>query len=163
MAKIVRAKSKPAYDLKALMAEEFVVTRDVSLQRYLSDLIWKHMEQCGYNRKQRGLWIEEALAGLILHDAKVFASPTGDKVQMANPRDNQLIRTKTGIRSALERNIRKLVRTLQFENPDIVGHYSYVVRAAVRHRMRHPELYPPHRDGEQMIHEAAGVNLDEPF
>ena len=162
MAKVIRQRTPAKLPTAAGPRQ---VIRDFSLQRYLADNLREQMRADGYNEKRRTRWIEEAIAGLMLFDASMMDSATGDRATTTDPAHAKLVRTKTRIRADLERNVSELVRTLKFQDPDIVGHYSYVIRCAIRYRMRNPDRFPPSdgADGDDLIARAVKLNFESPF
>ncbi len=136
MAKILRKSvpvSAPASELPD------VVIRDVSVQRYLLEAADAAAQQSGYTRKQRSRWIEEAIAGLAIHDPTLLASPLGE--QAIRGEQAKLRRIKVQLSLPIDQRANEMVKNLLAENPDTVGPYSYVVRCALRYRLRNPARF----------------------
>jgi len=140
------------------------VTRRLSMPSHLQEAMEEAMTAAGYNKVQRSLWIEEALAGLLLHDAGVHASATGD--QPASVREHMIRSkvTKTNVRPELDRQVQMVVdelRTQKWDEPN----FSFVARCAIRHRLRFPHLYPRTSDlrSEDLMRSAMALNLTPPW
>lgn len=141
------------------------VIRRLSLQPILLDAMQRAMEAAYYTPHQRSLWIEEALAGLILQDPGLYQSPTGDDVKGLGPLMVRSVKTKTNVRNALDRQVHevlKMLRTQYWEQPPS---FSYIARCAIRHRLRHPEHYPRTSLilSDDLIERALAVDLTSPF
>lgn len=136
----------------------------LSLPPYLMGVMMETMKSTGYNGKQRSVWIEEAIAGLIVHDSSLYESSTGDRVSNANGSAKYMV-SKTVIRASLAAQVDILI--LETNTPPNASpiNFSYIARCAIRHRLRHPELYPVTSAvrADDLISQALKMDLSGPF
>ena len=136
----------------------------VSMPPYLMGVMVETMRSTGYNAKQRSIWIEEAIAGLIVYDPSLYESSTGDRVSGSASVSKMMV-TKTVIRNSLSAQVNTLVAETNTPPNTTPINFSYIARCAIRHRLRHPELYPVTSmvSAEDLISQALKIDLSGPF
>lgn len=136
----------------------------VSMPPYLMGAMMETMRSTGYNAKQRSIWIEEAIAGLIVHDPSLYESSTGDRVSGTDS-INKMMVTKTVMRNSLSAQVGTLIAETNTPPNTAPVNFSYIARCAIRHRLRHPELYPVTSmvTAEDLINQALKTDLSGPF
>lgn len=149
----------------APIAKQPHAVHKLSMPTYLSQFVKEAMEAAMYTPHQRSLWIEEALAGLIVHDSGVYASATGDRSDEIPEELQKRTSTKTNVRQALDRQLQILIHELQLQGGSPPPTFSYVARCAIRHRLRHPELYPRTSEvtSKELIERAIALDLTPPY
>lgn len=140
------------------------VTRRLSMPAILQEAMEAAMSGSGYNKVQRSLWIEEALAGLLLHDAGVHDSATGDQPEAAREHMIRSKVTKTNVRPELNNQVQMVIDELRAQKWD-EPNFSFVARCAIRHRLRFPDLYPRTSEirSEDLIKSAISLDLSPPW
>lgn len=116
------------------------VRREVAFQKLLLELLLEDMEDQGYGPKGRSRWLNEAIAGLIIHDPEITESGVSDRLPTDDPSYRRVRRT-ISLNPALSAKVDQLAEEVLFRNPGQIGPHGYIARSAVRHRLGRPELY----------------------
>lgn len=139
------------------------VIKSVLLPSFLIDAVEEAMAAYQYGARSRSVWLEEAIAGLILHDPTLLVGSSGSKAYAPDSPAGKLKQIKVHISGDLDKQSRWLVRTLRRQHPDGEGTFTDILRYAIVYRCRYPNHFPrsnPEIVSGDLIDRALAVMLD---
>lgn len=138
--------------------------RGAYVQADLLGRLHESMRAAGYGARERSLWIEEAASGLLAFDPAVLSSVDGDYREDNAPAgfDARMKKLNVQIDPALDRQLTRVKERLVRDSPSLSGPFSFLIRAAIRHRLRNPGLYPrtSHADPDELRRRALAARVD---
>lgn len=159
MAKVKVGKVKPL-DLGRVASPNI---KSVALPRFLIDAVAQDMDRHGYGPREKSLWFEEALSGLVIHDRSLMLGSTGSKAFGPDDPSHRPQQIKINLRLELDQQCRWLVTTLRRQHPEGDGTFTDIVRFAIVFRLRYPQHFPranPDIESDALIRAAIEAVVD---
>lgn len=122
-------------------APDAMVVRDVSAQTYLLNAVRVAMDAEGYSERNKSKWIVEAFAGLRTQHPDILISDSRDGDTAVQGPAAKMIRFKLTIPDHLDKDLARTALEVRTNVPDVIGEVSYVVRCAIRFRLRYPQNF----------------------